>query len=173
MNHMEAQSTKEHKEHVKKDISFGIITVSSSRSGGGGADASGDNIAHSVSVGGYRVVRRDVVGDDAAMIKDKVLEFVDAVDVIVCTGGTGIAKSDVTVEAVRPLFDKEIEGFNTLFMMASYDEVGSACVLSRACAGVVRGKVVFCLPGSPDACRLAMDKIVVKEAGHIVRHAGE
>ncbi len=170
---MEAQSTKEHKSHSKKHIDFGIITVSSSRAGEKSADASGDNLAHSIEKQGHTVARHDIVSDNKNQIKDKVLEYVESVDAIITTGGTGIAKTDVTVEAVRPLFDKELEGFNTVFMIASYAEIGTASILSRACAGIIKGKVIFCLPGSPDACKLAMDKIIIKEAGHILKHAGE
>lgn len=170
---METQSTKEHKSHSKKHIDFGIITVSTSRNAEGGADPSGDNIARSIEKQGHTVAMRAVVSDNKDMIKDKVLEFLDAVDIIITTGGTGIAKTDVTVEAVRPLFDKELEGFNTIFMITGYERVGASSMLSRACAGIIKGKVIFCLPGSPDACALAIEKIILKEAGHILKHAGE
>ncbi len=170
---METQSTKEHKSHSKKHIDFGIITISSSRARKKGADSSGDNIAHSIEKQGYTIARRAIVSDNKNIIKDKVLEFIETADIIITTGGTGIAKTDVTVEAVRPLFDKELEGFNTVFMIASYAGIGASSMLSRACAGIIKGKVIFCLPGSPDACKLAMDRIIIKEAGHILKHAGE
>ncbi|RLG14829.1 MAG: molybdenum cofactor biosynthesis protein [Candidatus Nanohalarchaeota archaeon] len=170
---METQSTKEHKTHSKKHIDFGIITVSTSRNAKGGRDTSGDNLAHSIENHHYCVAKRTIVPDNKNQIKNKVLEYLDAVDIIITTGGTGIAKTDITVEAVRPLFDKELESFNTIFMIKSHESIGTASMLSRACAGIIKGKVVFCLPGSPDACALAIEKIILKEAGHILKHAGE
>ena len=170
---METQSTKEHKSHSKKHMNFGIITISTSRDAKGGRDISGDNIAHSIEKQGHTVAMRTIVSDNKNMIKDRILEYIGAVDIIITTGGTGIAKTDITVEAVRPLFDKELESFNTLFMIKSVEKIGTASMLSRACAGIIKGKVIFCLPGSPDACALAVEKIILKEAGHILKHAGE
>ncbi len=170
---METQSTKEHKTHTKKHLNFGIITISTSRDAKGGRDISGDNLSHSIEKQGHAVAKRTTVPDNKNQIKNKVLEYVDSVDIIITTGGTGIAKTDITVEAVRPLFDKELESFNTLFMIESYKRVGASSMLSRACAGIIKGKVIFCLPGSPDACALAIEKIILKEAGHILKHAGE
>jgi molybdenum cofactor biosynthesis protein B len=86
----------------------------------------------------------------------------------VLTGGTGLTRRDVTPEAVRPLFEKEIAGFGELFRMLSHREIGSAAMLSRACAGTARGKAIFALPGSPAAVRLAMNELIVRELGHLV-----
>ena len=85
------------------------------------------------------------------------------------TGGTGFSPRDVTVEAVRPLFEREIEGFGELFRMLSWEQVGAAAMLSRAAAGVARGKILVSLPGSPDAVGLAMDRLLVPELGHMAR----
>ncbi|MFH1431643.1 MAG: MogA/MoaB family molybdenum cofactor biosynthesis protein [archaeon] len=171
----EPASTRSHKQGTMKRIGFGIITVSSSKFRGEGTDASGDVMAGIVENEGHSAAKRAVVDDDAIMIKEKVLEFVsyEDVDAVVTSGGTGLAPRDVTIEALRGVFDKEMTGFNPVFMKLSHGRIGTACVLSRATAGIVRGKAVFCLPGSPDACRLAMEEIIIPEAGHILKHAGE
>ncbi|MCL4346535.1 MAG: molybdenum cofactor biosynthesis protein MoaB, partial [Candidatus Thermoplasmatota archaeon] len=92
-------------------------------------------------------------------------------DVIIFTGGTGITSRDITYESVEPELNKKIPGFGELFRFLSYQEIGSAAMMSRAFAGVVRGKVVFCLPGSPDGVRLAMDRLILPEIGHAIREA--
>jgi molybdenum cofactor biosynthesis protein B len=89
------------------------------------------------------------------------------VNVIITTGGTGLSPTDVTIEAVRDLLEKELTGFNALFTQLSYAQVKSAAILSRAIAGSIDGKILFCLPGSPRACELAMNSIILPELGHI------
>ncbi|RJS85086.1 molybdenum cofactor biosynthesis protein MoaB, partial [Candidatus Bathyarchaeota archaeon] len=95
------------------------------------------------------------------------------IDVIITCGGTGISPSDVTIEAVRPLLEKELEGFGELFRLLSYQEIGSAALLTRAVAGVSKGKVIFCIPGSPNSVKLSLEKLVIPEAAHIIKHARE
>ena len=118
---------------------------------------------------GHVVVGRDLLPDDVNAIRRKLLELVqrDDVDVIVFTGGTGLTRTDVTIEAVRPLFDKEIEGFGDVFRHFSIEEVGTAAFLTRATGGVVGDKVVFLLPGSPNAVRTGM-KIILAEVSHLL-----
>jgi Molybdopterin biosynthesis enzymes len=118
---------------------------------------------------GHVVVGRDLLPDDVNAIRRKLLELVqrDDVDVIVFTGGTGLTRTDVTIEAVRPLFDKEIEGFGDVFRYFSILEVGTAAFLTRATGGVVGDKVVFLLPGSPNAVRTGM-KIILTEVSHLL-----
>lgn len=171
----EPRSTRAHKSEAHRGISFAVLTVSTSKYRGMGEDVSGSVLTGMIKERGYKVVRHDVVSDDEVMIKEKVLGYIDddEVNAVVTTGGSGISTTDVTINAMRPVFEKEIEGFNPLFIKLSHDEIGSACVLSRATAGIVCGKVVFCLPGSPDACRLAMDKIILAEVEHILKHTGE
>jgi molybdenum cofactor biosynthesis protein B len=115
------------------------------------------------------VVGRDLLPDDVNAIRRKLLELVqrDDVDVIVFTGGTGLTRTDVTIEAVRSLFDKEIEGFGDVFRHFSIQEVGTAAFLTRATGGVIGDKVVFLLPGSPNAVRTGM-KIILTEAPHLL-----
>ena len=114
---------------------------------------------------GYRVVRDEPEAIRAAL---EVAAEVGARAVIV-NGGTGIGRRDVTIETVRPLLDKELPGFGELFRALSYDQVGSAAMMTRALAGTWRGALVFCLPGSPAAARLAMDALILPELGHGVR----
>jgi molybdenum cofactor biosynthesis protein B len=118
---------------------------------------------------GHVVVGRDLLPDDVNAIRRKLLELVqrDDVDVIVFTGGTGLTRTDVTIEAVRPLFDKEIEGFGDVFRHFSVQEVGTAAFLTRATGGVVGDKVIFLLPGSPNAVKTGM-RIILAEVPHLL-----
>ncbi len=122
---------------------------------------------------GHRVVRRGIVRDDPDAIAAWIREAAHdpEVQAILTTGGTGIAPRDVTYEVVAALLEKRLDGFGELFRMLSYEEVGPAAMLSRAIGGVYRGKVVLSMPGSPHAVRLAMEKLVLPELGHLVREA--
>lgn len=164
----------EHRAKGPKELSFWVVTVSTSRyeamaSGKPYVDESGDKAVELISRAGHRVVGRSLVKDDIVMIRGVLLDLLRRpdVDVIVLTGGTGIAKTDVTVEAVRPLLDKELEGFGDIFRLRSYQEVGTAAIMSRALAGVSNGKLVVVLPGSPNAVEVGLG-IVLPEASHIV-----
>jgi molybdenum cofactor biosynthesis protein B len=95
------------------------------------------------------------------------------VDAAIFCGGTGIAPSDITIETVTPFLDKLLPGFGEIFRHLSYDEIGSAAILSRAIAGIAQGKAVFCLPGSPNAVQLCLSKLIIPEAGHLIKHARE
>jgi len=118
---------------------------------------------------GHVVVGRDLLPDDVNAIRRKLLELVqrDDVDVIVFTGGTGLTRTDVTIEAVRSLFDKEIEGFGDVFRHFSIQVVGTAAFLTRATGGVIGDKVVFLLPGSPNAVKTGM-RIILAEVPHLL-----
>jgi molybdenum cofactor biosynthesis protein B len=109
------------------------------------------------------------------MIQQTVIKAVKSrkTDAIITTGGTGISPTDVTIEAIQPLLDKEIPGFGQLFRTISYEKIGSPAVLTRALAGTVRGKVIFCLPGSPQSVSLALETLILPEAAHILKHARE
>ena len=94
-------------------------------------------------------------------------------DVAIFSGGTGITPTDITIETVTPFFEKTLPGFGEFFRRISFDRVGSAAVLSRAVAGVAKGKALFCIPGSPNAVRIAVEMLILSEAAHIVKHARE
>ena len=171
----EPASTKSHKHDTKTLISFAVLTISTSKYEARGDDRSGIVLKDSIEKSGHSVKEKGLVSDEKEMIIGKVKQYLKnpAIDIIITTGGTGLAKRDITIESLKPLFEKELTGFNSLFMHLSYEAIGSACVLSRATAGTIGKKAIFCLPGSPDACSLAMEKIILKEAGHILKHAGE
>ncbi len=118
---------------------------------------------------------RRVVADDKAMIEHAVKSVLGnpSVDAAIFSGGTGITSSDVTIETVSAFFEKTLPGFGEIFRKLSYDRVGSAAVMSRAVAGVAKGKALFCIPGSPDAVRISVELLISPEAPHIVKHARE
>lgn len=161
-------SVEEHRAHAPESLGFGVITASDSRSAKD--DTSGDEIRRQVLAAGHQVIDSLIVQDEFAEIRSAVEVFLDreALDVVVLSGGTGFTPRDITVEAVAPLFEREVRGFGELFRMLSWQEVGSAAMLSRATAGVVRDRAVFLLPGSPKAVTLAMEKLVLPEAAHLV-----
>jgi molybdenum cofactor biosynthesis protein B len=109
------------------------------------------------------------------MIEHAVKSVLDnaGLDAAIFCGGTGITPTDVTIETVSPFLDKTLPGFGEIFRRLSYDKVGSAAVMSRAVAGVAKGKALFCIPGSPDAVRISVEMLILPEAPHIVRHARE
>lgn len=158
----------EHRGTSPASVSFSIVTVSDSRNAD--TDSSGKLIESMAASKGHRVVSRVVVKDDAAEILASLRNCVEGdSDIIVFTGGTGITSRDVTPETIRPRMDKVIDGFGELFRHLSYMSIGGASIMSRSFAGVISGKLVFCLPGSPDAAKLAMESIILPEAGHLVR----
>ena len=175
-----SESTKRHKAEAPKKLKFGVFTCSTSRykqleKGRAVEDISGDLIEKFVKNAGHMVVFREIIPDDKAIIEERVQRaLVSAdLDVVVFCGGTGVASSDVTIETVSPFLEKVLPGFGEIFRRLSFDEMGSAAVLSRAIAGVAKGKVFFCIPGSPDAVRLCFEKLILPEAAHIVKHARE
>lgn len=131
-------------------------------------DESGDLAVSMLSEMGYRTEYLGVVGDDIAMIRGVVVKaLAEKYDAIVITGGTGISPTDVTVEAVRPLLEKEVEGFGEIFRMESYRRIGAAAALSRAIAGVSGGSLVIAIPGSPMAVRTALE-VFGREIPHAI-----
>lgn len=171
-------SSEEHKAKAPKALNFAVVTCSSSRfeayrSGEGFKDLSGDLAVSLIESWGFRVTHRILLPDDLNVIResvDKLCSMVD-VDVVFISGGTGLSPKDVTVEAVRPIFEKEIPGFGEIFRMLTFQSEGSIAILSRAAAGVCRGKIVFAVPGSPKAVELALKRLILPEAAHMVLHA--
>lgn len=162
-----------HRESARSRLTFAVFVVSSSRyelksRGEAFVDESGDVAVSLIESAGHVVVRRDILPDSVPEIGEALRAAAGSADVVLFIGGTGPHPRDVTVEAVRPAFSKELPGFGELFRMLSYEQVGPAAFLSRATAGVVEGSVVFCLPGSPDGIRLALERLILPEAEHAV-----
>jgi molybdenum cofactor biosynthesis protein B len=154
-----------HHQQVRKNLRVGVITASDTRAPA--SDKSGAIIREMLTQAGHRVVYYEVIPDDPARITGTIRAQLGGLDALIITGGTGVAARDSTIEAVRPMLDKELEGFGEIFRMLSYQEIGSRAMLSRALAGVCGGKFIAALPGSTAACRLAMEKLVIPEIGHI------
>ena len=140
-----------------------VLTVSDTRDSSN--DTSGDFLAKALTTLGHRLQARDLVRDDKYLMRATLSAWIAAADIqiIIITGGTGMAGRDLTPEAVQPLLDKSIPGFGELFRALSYDEIGSSTVQSRAFAGVANSTLVFALPGSTGACRTAWNKILVEQ----------
>jgi molybdopterin adenylyltransferase len=155
----------EHKRHARQNLKVGVITASDSRTPE--TDESGKLIRVALEAAGHVVAYYEILPDDGEKISAAIVNILPGLDAIIVNGGTGIAARDVTTEVVKSLIDKEIEGFGELFRILSFQEIGSAAMMSRAIAGVRHRKFVSAIPGSPDACRLAMDKLLIPELGHI------
>jgi molybdenum cofactor biosynthesis protein B len=173
-----SETSKKHKEKAPKRLNFAVITVSTSRykesqAGKPVTDESGELIQETLKNNGHTVVIQQLVTDNKATIQATIRKMLNStkVDAVISTGGTGITSGDVTIEAVRPVLEKELPGFGELFRQLTYQEIGSAAVMSRAIAGVAKGKAVFCLPGSPHAVKLCLERLILPEAAHIVLHA--
>jgi molybdenum cofactor biosynthesis protein B len=175
-----SESSKKHKATAPKQLNFGVFVCSTSRyqqlqNGAKMNDASGDLIEALVKIAGHKVLFKRIISDDKGQIQDAVKKALGSADLdaAVFCGGTGIAPSDVTIETVMPFLEKTLPGFGEVFRHLSYNKVGSAAILSRAVAGVAKGKALFCIPGSPDAVRFSVETLILPEAPHIVRHARE
>ena len=143
-----------------KPVRVAVLTVSDTRTSAN--DTSGDLLQQRIEAAGHSVAARELVRDDVEKIRAVVSGWIEdsTVDVVISTGGTGLTGRDVTVEAVRPLFEKEIEGFSVIFHMVSYESVGLSTLQSRACGGLAKGTFIFCLPGSNGACKDGWDKVI-------------
>ena len=169
-----------HKHASHKSLGIFIATCSTSRftllgTGQKPDDESGDIIEKLVLEAGHRVEGRKLMSDSKSMIRNLVRKTLSsrAIDVLIITGGTGISRRDVTIETVASFLDKEVPGFGELFRKISYDEIGSAAMLSRALGGCARGKLIFCLPGSPNAVETAMKRLILPEIGHMIKVSRE
>mgnify|MGYP000024963875 CR=1 FL=1 len=147
-------------------ITCGIVTVSDTR--GESDDVSGQRIRALLEAAGHRVGFYRVVRDEPVRIAALLRGAPDDVEVLICNGGTGIARRDTTYEAIAGLLDKEITGFGELFRLLSWEQVGAAAMLSRATAGIAGTRAIFSLPGSTKAVELAMTKLILPQLGHIV-----
>jgi molybdenum cofactor biosynthesis protein B len=175
---MAKASHEKHKEKSEgKTYTVAVITVSTSRfekygscaSPGDCEDVSGQVIIDLLEKAKHKTAYC-LLKDDRLDIETALMLLLEQADAAIVCGGTGLTASDVTIEAVMPMLEKVIPGFGELFRIMSYEDIGTASVLSRAMAGVIDGKAVFCIPGSPNAAKLAVSKIIAPELGHIISH---
>jgi len=162
---------KEHKDISPQTVNCAVLTISDSRTEAN--DESGRFIIKALEDSGHRVTTRGIIRNSADIIGNRLAELLadDAVDVIITSGGTGASHRDVTVETVNPILEKKLVGFGELFRYLTYQEIGTPSIMSRALGGIARGKVILCLPGSTAAARLALEKIILPELGHLVHEA--
>ena len=176
-----SETARRHKAEAPKKLNFAVIVCSSSRyqklkTRKPVDDPSGNLIVETLQKAGHTIIFKEIIPDDKVLIGKYVGKALgmEKVDSIILCGGTGISPKDITIEAVRPMLVKTLPGFGELFRKLSFDEIGSAAILTRALAGVAdQGKAVFCIPGSPQAVKLVLEKLTLPEVGHILKHARE
>ncbi len=159
----------DHKATSPASVRCYVLTISDTRTTA--TDTSARAIAELLEASGHEVAGRAIVKDDPDAIRAAIAAQLEGstARVIITTGGTGITSRDSTYEVVSRLLEKRLEGFGELFRMLSYQEIGAAAMMSRACAGTARGKIIVSLPGSENAVRLGMTKLLIPELGHLVR----
>lgn len=164
-------SYREHREQSPQNLGCAVITVSDSRTEQ--TDKSGDFIKKRLAESGHKVTGYALLKNEPATIRKTISEFLEKPEtqVIITTGGTGLSRRDVTVETVSPMLEKKLDGFGELFRSLSYEEIGTAAILSRAVGGVIKCKVILCLPGSLGAVTTAMERVILPEVRHMVREA--
>jgi molybdenum cofactor biosynthesis protein B len=163
-----SESVHKHRESAPEHVRVAVLTISDTRTPE--TDTGGDTIEELMRGAGQEVVERGIVKDDAARIRTELVDLLvrPDVDAVITTGGTGISARDTTYEVVERMLDKRLDGFGEIVRMLSYEEIGAAAVLSRAVAGAVGTKLVAFLPGSRNAVRLAVEKLLAPEIPHIV-----
>ena len=163
-----SESVEKHREASPEWVRVAVMTISDTRTPE--TDTGGNAIVELLREAGHEISRREIVKDDAPRIEVVLQELLAAADVdaVITSGGTGISARDTTYEVVSRVIDKKLDGFGEVFRMLSYREIGAAAILSRAVAGAAGSKFVACLPGSTNAVRLAMEKLLVPEISHVV-----
>jgi molybdenum cofactor biosynthesis protein B len=163
-----SESVHRHREAAPETVRVAVLTISDTRTPE--TDTGGDTIEEFMRGAGHEVIKREIVRDEASRIRTKLVDLLarSDVDAVVTTGGTGISARDTTYEVVDRMLEKKLDGFGEIFRMLSYEEIGAAAFLSRAVAGAVGTKFVACLPGSRNAVRLAMERLLVPEISHVV-----
>ena len=159
----------EHKSHAPKSIGCMVITCSDTRTPD--TDTSGQLIQKLLKEQGHTVAAYHLVKDEPSKIKAKIKAAVTnkKIQAVIITGGTGISRRDSTFEAVDAMLEKRLDGFGEVFRYLTYQEIGSPAIMSRATAGIIKGRVLFSTPGSENAVRLAMEKLILPELGHLVK----
>ena len=163
-----SESVHRHRESAPEHVRLAVLTISDTRTLEN--DTGGDTIEELMQDAGHEIVARRIVKDDAARIRTEIVNLLarpDA-DAVITTGGTGISARDTTYEVVDRMIEKKLDGFGEIFRALSYEEIGAAAILSRAVAGTVGTKLVACLPGSRNAVRLAVEKLLVPEIAHVI-----
>ena len=168
-HHHDSKAAQSHKHEAPLKLKIALITASSSRFRDQSIRDESGEIALEICKSVGHQCTLEVVDDEKSMIRLRLLQslFSNGADAAIILGGTGLAPRDVTIEAVAPMLDKQLDGFGEIFRMISYEEIGSAALMSRSIAGVMENKPVFCLPGSPDAARVGVT-LVLKELPHAV-----
>lgn len=163
-----SESVKQHREASPDHVRVAVLTISDTRTRED--DTGGDTVQETLEAAGHEVVERDIVRDDAPRIRMVLVDLLarSDVDAVITSGGTGISGRDTTYEVMDRMIEKKLDGFGEIFRMLSYEEIGAAAILSRAVAGSVGTKFVASLPGSRNAVRLAMEKLLVPEISHVV-----
>lgn len=160
----------EHEAEGPRSVASAVLTLSDTRSEAD--DHSGRLLRELLTQSGHSISRYAVIREDPELIRETLTSWLDLpVDVIITNGGTGLTSRDGTIEVAQSLFQKELPGFGELFRLVSYHQIGPAAMLSRATAGLARGKILICLPGSTKAVRLAAERLILPQLGHLVREA--
>jgi len=161
-------STNQHREEAPRTVNVAVLTISDTRTKDD--DRSGELIRHHLTWRGHELAAYQIVPDDPARIREVLEGWIadDAVEAVITNGGTGIAGRDNTYDAISGLLEKRLDGFGELFRMLSFQEIGAAAMLSRAIAGVAGSTAIFSTPGSTNAVKLAMEKLIAPELGHVV-----
>jgi molybdenum cofactor biosynthesis protein B len=172
--------TDSHKAGAPRQVGVYVITCSTSRyaeleTGKKTDDISGDIIEQLILKAGHRLEGRKLVPDSRSKIQRAARTALASgqVDALIITGGTGLSPRDVTIESISQFYEKEISGFGELFRKVSFEKIGSAAMLTRATAGLAKGKAIFCLPGSPDAVQTALETLILPELSHIIKVSRE
>jgi molybdopterin adenylyltransferase len=163
-----SESVHKHREAAPERVRVAVLTISDTRTPQ--TDTGGDTIEELMRGAGHEIVERSIVSDEAEGIRTKLADLLarSDVDAVITTGGTGISARDSTYEVVHRMLEKKLDGFGEIFRVLSYEEIGAAAILSRALAGAVGPKFVACLPGSRNAVRLAVERLLVPEISHVV-----
>jgi molybdopterin adenylyltransferase len=163
-----SESVHKHRESAPDRVRVAVLTISDTRTPE--TDTGGDTVEELMRGAGHEIVERAIVKDEASAIRTKLVELIARpdVDAVITTGGTGISARDTTYEVVDRMLEKKLDGFGEIFRMLSYEEIGAAAVLSRCVAGAVGTRFLACLPGSRNAVRLAVEKLLVPELAHVI-----
>ncbi len=166
---MSSPTAHEHKHHAPRKVGCMVITCSDTRTSE--TDTSGQLIQTLLKEQGHSIVAYYLVKDEPAQIKNRIAEAIanEAIHAIIINGGTGISKRDSTFEAVDAMLEKRLVGFGEIFRYLTYQDIGSPAIMSRATAGIIQGRVLFSTPGSENAVRLAMEKLILPELGHLIK----